>query len=186
MHLSENKKPGNPRQLARLFLTNHTTKLSQMSESSKTHWKKAFNPNYLGAYSLDPGEDRIVTIETAGQEDVMNADGKTEPCLVLRLANEKPMICNKTNAKTIAKVVGSNYLEDWRGKRIQIYVAKIKAFGELTDALRVRPMVPSLRKLSDADFSRMVDAIKAGRFKKEDAATRYALTKAQSEQIKAL
>jgi hypothetical protein len=40
--------------------------------------------------------------------------------------------------KIIAKVVDSPYIEDWIGKNIVIYSAKVKAFGEVVDALRVK------------------------------------------------
>ena len=29
---------------------------------SETHWKRLINPDYLGGYSLDPGQDKILTI----------------------------------------------------------------------------------------------------------------------------
>ena len=37
---------------------------------AKTHWKKLSNPDYLGAYALDPGKDLIVTIQSVGEERV--------------------------------------------------------------------------------------------------------------------
>ena len=43
---------------------------------AKTHFKKLMNPNYLGAYSLDDGEDIILTIRNVKKEDVIGADGK--------------------------------------------------------------------------------------------------------------
>jgi hypothetical protein len=41
----------------------------------KTHWKKTMNPNYLGAYALEPNQDLVVTITDVKTEQVMNADG---------------------------------------------------------------------------------------------------------------
>ena len=35
-----------------------------------THWKKLTNPDYLGAYALQPGEDLIATIKEVTQADV--------------------------------------------------------------------------------------------------------------------
>ena len=43
---------------------------------NKTHWKKLHNPDYLGAYSLDPGKDKILTIKDVRNEIITGADGK--------------------------------------------------------------------------------------------------------------
>jgi len=56
------------------------------------------------------------------------------------------MICNVTNAKAISKVCDSSYIEDWVSKHIELYVAKIKAFGEFIDAVRVKSTKPNIKK----------------------------------------
>lgn len=109
---------------------------------SETHWKKTFNPNYLGAYAFDHGEEKIVTIESITREEVTGAEGRTELCLVAHLKNEKPLILNKTNCKAITKLLGTPYIEEWAGHRITLAVQKVKAFGEDTDAVRVKPKLP--------------------------------------------
>ena len=108
---------------------------------AKTHWKKLTNPNYLGAYSLEDGQDIILTIAYVRQEDVIGSDGKKEECAVCHFKERdfKPMILNVTNMKAIAKVVGSPYIDDWAGHRIQIGTEQVRAYGTITDALRVRP-----------------------------------------------
>lgn len=112
-----------------------------------THWKKLQNSDYLGAYSLQPGEEPVYTIARVGLEMVVGTDGKKEECTVARFTEKvKPMILNVTNCKAIASMYGTPYIEDWTGKRIQLYTAKIKAFGEEVDALRIRPKVPTVDK----------------------------------------
>lgn len=109
----------------------------------KTHWKKLYNPDYLGSYSLNPGEDMVVTIKSLNSEIVTGADGKKEECMVLRFTDaDKPMILNATNAKMITKIHKTPYKEEWVGKRIQLYAKDVKAFGEVVEALRIRPFVP--------------------------------------------
>ena len=153
----------------------------------KTHWKKAFNPDYIGAYSLNEGEDLIIEIETMKTETVTNSEGKKEECLIAVLKDQKPFIVNKTNAKAIAKVTGSNYLEDWAGAKIQLFVTKVKAFGEVVDALRVRDFKPKLKqKLSSDRFGKMIEKIKAGQFTKEKALARFELTAEQIKTIQSL
>jgi len=110
---------------------------------TKTHYKKLFNPDYLGAYSLDPGQELVLTIKKVESRKVKNADGREDDCMVAEFKeNAKPMILNKTNAKTIAKVMQSPFIEDWTGKQIQVYADKVKAFGDVVEALRVRPFYP--------------------------------------------
>ena len=111
---------------------------------AKTHWRKLTNPNYLGAYSIDDGNDLILTIAYVRQEEVVGTDGKKDDCVVCHFKerNVKPMILNSTNMKTITKVVGSPYIDDWAGNQIQIGTEIVKAFGSVVDALRVRPYKP--------------------------------------------
>ena len=109
---------------------------------SETHWKKLTNPNYLGSYAFDPGEEKIVTIERVAQESVMGAEGRTDVCIVAHLVGEKPLILNKTNCKAITKLLGTPYIEEWAGHKIVLAVQKVKAFGEETDAVRVKPKLP--------------------------------------------
>lgn len=108
-----------------------------------THWKKLNNPNYLGTYALEPGKDMVLTIQSVREETVIGADGKKEQCMVMRFSESvKPMILNTTNAKTINKLTGTPYVEQWAGQKIQIYSAEVKSFGEVVDALRIRPFAP--------------------------------------------
>lgn len=111
---------------------------------AQTHWKKLANPNYLGAYSIDDGKDLILTVRKVVQETVIGADGKKEDCIVCYWQeNQKPMILNVTNCKTIQKLLSTPYIEQWAGHRLQIGVEKVKAFGDLVDALRIRKKLPA-------------------------------------------
>ena len=149
----------------------------------KTHWKKHFNPKYLGAYSLENGEDLVVKIIELIDEEVQGSDGNKEILPVLYLKNQKPFILNKTNATTIAKVVGSDYVEDWPGHKIQIFATSVSAFGTNTMALRVRPVAPKKEKLEGKRFSQMLVAINAGQYKAEDAIANFQLTDSQIKEL---
>jgi ribosomal protein L34E len=112
-----------------------------------THWKKLTNPNYLGAYSIENGQDLILTIDYIKEEKVTGTDGKKDDCVVCHFKeNAKPMILNATNMKTITKLFGTPYIEDWSGRQIQIGTEKIKAFGDIVDALRVRKKLPQVQQ----------------------------------------
>jgi len=114
----------------------------------KTNWKKLINPDYLGAYSLDDGNEKyndlIVSIRNIKTESVAGPDGKKETCPVAYFDdnNLKPMVLNSTNMKTLEKLFKSKYIEDWAGGKIQLFVAPVKAFGGVVDALRIRPYRP--------------------------------------------
>ena len=111
---------------------------------AKTHWKKLTNPDYLGAYALDDGKDVILTISYVREEKVTGSDGKKDDCVVCHFSERvKPMILNSTNMKTITKLFGTPYIEDWSGRRIRIGIEKVKAFGDVVDALRVRKFIPA-------------------------------------------
>lgn len=108
-----------------------------------THWKKLSNPNYLGAYSIENGKDIVLTIRNVRQEEVIGTDGKKEECIVCYWVEpQKPMILNATNAKMIQKLLGTPYIEQWAGHKIQIGIEKVKAFGDVVEALRIRKFLP--------------------------------------------
>ena len=110
---------------------------------SKTHWKKMVNLDYLGTYSLEDGKDMTLTIASVAQEMVASNNGRKEQCMVARFKeNVKPMILNRTNAKTITKVTGSPYIEDWAGHRITIYADTTRFGGDILECLRIRPYAP--------------------------------------------
>lgn len=108
-----------------------------------THWKKLTNPNYLGAYAFEQGEEKTGTIDYVKAEMVMGADGKEEECIVCHFREKdlKPLILNKTNCKTISKLYSTPYIENWAGKKITMCVKQVKAFGDVTDAVRVKNKV---------------------------------------------
>lgn len=105
-----------------------------------THWKKLTNPNYLGAYAFDEGEEKTVTIDRVTEESVIGTDGRESGCMVLHFKEQdvKPMILNRTNAKTIEKLADSPYIESWEGLRIILCVRTVSAFGSEVEAVRVK------------------------------------------------
>lgn len=112
----------------------------------KTHWKKLQNPNYLGSWDFQPGEEKILTIKGVKTEKVPDNKGKSEECSVCYFSEPtKPLILNVTNSKAIAKVAESNYIEDWNGVKVQLFTTKVSAFGETVDAVRIRSIKPVIK-----------------------------------------
>ena len=153
----------------------------------KTHWKKAFNPEYIGAYSFGPDESKkIVKVKSFDLAvKIMGEGGRSEEKPVIYFEKEKPMILNRTNAKAITTALGSPYYEDWIGKSLELFVSNVKAFGELVAAVRVRPYAPKLEKtkLNAERFAAMLDSIKAGKFDPIKAKEKFLLTKDQIKQL---
>ena len=103
-----------------------------------THYRKFFDSDYIGAYDLEDG-DRTLTIESVGRETIFVPQSNSEETkFVLRFAEaRKGMVCNRTNADSIAQLYGSD-ADQWVGKQITLYPAKVKAFGKVQEAIRVR------------------------------------------------
>lgn len=132
----------------------------------KTHWKKLSHPLYIGAYELMLNEkenkELNVKIENVKREMVQGPDGKKEECTIMSIPPNKPMILNATNQKALTKAIGSPFIEDWVGKTVTIYVAKVKAFGETLDALRIRDVLPTAKKPEfTPDHAKWAGAIQA-------------------------
>lgn len=147
-------------------------------KETKTHWKKLTNPNYLGAYSLDPGEERVIEIVSVQREMVQGSDGKKEECTVATLKDSKPMILNATNCKALHGLFKSPYIEDWKGKRAIVFAMQVKAFGEVVDALRIKPGANVLPTLDEKNpkWPAIVKAIVTGTHKYADIEKIFELT----------
>lgn len=151
----------------------------------KIHWRQLTNPAYIGAYSLQPGEERTVEIVKVVKESVKGSDGKSEDCTVAYLKDEKPMILNSTNCRILSKLYGTPYIQDWIGKSVIIHAEKVKAFGDVVDALRIKPTKPPLPELtpSHTNWESAKKAAKAGQIDKVLA--RYSVSPANIKLLNA-
>lgn len=136
----------------------------------KTHWRKVFNSDYLGSADFEEGKDLKAVIKNVQVKSVKDPNGKEQECNVATFTdpNIKPMILNVTNSKTIKKFVTSVFIEDWVNIPVQIYVqGGIKAFGEVTEGLRIRSTQPTMTKpkltRSMPAWNNALNHIKAGK-----------------------
>lgn len=110
---------------------------------AETHWKKLVDTNYLGSWNITNGK-LVLQIASVKKERIFNQTKNAEescPVAYFTDANYKPMILNKTNCKTLQKLTGSPYIENW-AVRVEIKTEKVKAFGEVVDALRISKTAP--------------------------------------------
>lgn len=149
----------------------------------KTHFKKLRNPDYLGSWDLTNEDgtykEVAVTIKEVKKSMVFDGKGGQDECVVIQLqGNYKPFIANATNLKTIARVCASNFIEDWQGKSIVLGVDKVKAFGEIHDALRVRNKKASKEALTPGhpNFEKAKAAIQGGTYTIEAARKKYEIS----------
>lgn len=161
----------------------------QNQRSSKTHWKKYFNYEYLGSQDFE-GSDIVATIKEVKNEIVKDSNGKEDQVMVVYFheANAKKWIINKTNCKTIATIYDSNYVQDWVGQKIALFVAdNIKAFGKITTGVRVRngiPKPPDPEKVKLKELSRkVINALKSYKGDDKDDISAMLAEKNKSKEI---
>lgn len=107
--------------------------------------KMGKNANFLGSWDLYdiPSQQITATIHDIRDEEVIN-NGKSEHCTVLVFKEDiKPMILNLTNKKTLAKLYKTKETKKLIGKWVTIVYEKVKAFGKVSDALRIKSEVPA-------------------------------------------
>ncbi len=133
----------------------------------KTHHKLLADPDFIGSYLLENEDGSFreitVTIESVSIGEAFNPAGKKERVVVAKLQGQKPLILNATNRKRIAALYG-NFIEDWAGKSVTLYVDKVKSKGgEWTFGLRVREYAPTAAALPELTptHPKWADAVKA-------------------------
>lgn len=99
---------------------------------------------FLGSWDVMDGEITL-TIADFKEETIEGDKGRKEKKCILYFAESgyKPMVCNLTNRKTLAKLYHTVNSEKLKGKRVTIGTDKVKAFGAMHDALRIRPIIPA-------------------------------------------
>jgi hypothetical protein len=86
------------------------------------------------------------------------------------------MVANSTNLKRITKLTGSAFIEDWAGKQIVLTTEKVKAFGEIHDAVRVSTKPVSKPKLEGALIDKAKAALLAGSATIESIKAKYVVS----------
>jgi hypothetical protein len=101
-----------------------------------------FPTRFIAAADLN-GKSFTLTIRNVTLEDMQSHDNKTVTKPVAWFTNAtKGMVLNRTNTMIIAGLYGVE-TDLWAGRRITIYATKVRAFGKLEDAIRVREEIPA-------------------------------------------
>lgn len=130
---------------------------------SKTHWRSiADTSEFLGKQHFDPDKgDLIVTIDSLEAKEVFNGRTAKELKRILHFKESevRPMILNKTNGEMIQTLMGTPYEEEWRGRKIALWVdpSVSNPSGKGGNGgIRVRPYLPKVDTLICADCGKEI------------------------------
>lgn len=105
-------------------------------------WEKVIDPNFINAELIGTeGAEKIVTIKDIDFAECYDEQSKKKVQKQSVFFEEcKPLVLNKTNAKTLKKLFSPNSDDprDCIGHKVILSVEKIKAFGKSVDAIRIK------------------------------------------------
>jgi hypothetical protein len=125
---------------------------------------EAFPSNYLKASDLKGGQP-VVTIDRIEFEPV--GQKKEMKPVIYFDGKDKGLVLNKTNARNIINLTGSEETDDWAGFSVRLYATHVEFQGESVEAIRIkaapangaapaarrRPVEPAQAPASDIDDS---------------------------------
>ena len=162
--------------------------------NKKTHWKKTFNKDYLGSHDLDNGQggydSLAVTIDHIECKTINDPNGNKEAVRIAHFKEKlKPMILNVGSCETIETFAGSQYIEDWKGVSIQVYVdPNARLFGgQRGAAVRIASQQPITEKPDmNEKHERFPALVQAYKDKGEEAITNARKGFTVSDEVEAL
>lgn len=112
------------------------------------HYRLMFPTDYVAAPELQ-GRDVAVTIKSVSIDEMPLAGTtkKEKRPIVQFEETPKKLVLNKTNAKTLAKLLGVQTME-WIGRRVTLYPTTTKFGPETVDCIRVRDKLPPAKSKS--------------------------------------
>lgn len=119
---------------------------------SKTHYRKVFKSDHLGVADLEDlieaGSNLNFTISCVKQEFKVRVAGKKGDFNIAYFAEGiKPLVLNATNSKTLKKITGSSFVEDWQNLYINLYIDPSASIGGQTvGGVRINPNLPAREK----------------------------------------
>ena len=112
--------------------------------NGKTDFRSLYDRDYIGSFDLPEGRDLTLTVKRVVGGDLVAMGGRKSKKPIVHFHEDvKPLICNKTNGKTIAALY-TNYVQDWVGKRITLFVSVTRNPDGTGDVpcIRIRPQIP--------------------------------------------
>lgn len=105
-------------------------------------WEKIIDPNFINAELIgEVGAEKVVTIKDIDMAECYDEQTKAKVQKQTVFFEEcKPMVLNKTNAKTLKRLFSPNSDNpaDAFGHRVILKVESVKAFGKTTTGIRIK------------------------------------------------
>lgn len=105
-------------------------------------WEKIIDPNFINAELIGSvGAERVVTIKDIDMAECYDEGTKQKVKKQTVFFEEcKPMVLNRTNAKTLKRIFSPNSdnPSDAIGHKILLKVEEVKAFGKVTTGIRIK------------------------------------------------
>ena len=105
-------------------------------------FEKIIDPNFINAELLgDVGAERVVTIKDIDYMECFDSKSKNKvEKQAVSFEECKPMILNKTNAKTLKKLFSPNEDDPRKciGQKVVLYVVSVKVGGQQTTGIRIK------------------------------------------------
>lgn len=99
---------------------------------------EAFPSKYLAAADI-PDEGLTLTIGGYSMQEIGQGDNKEQkPILYFRERDVKELVLNKTNAKIIIEVTGTDDLDEWAGHKITLVPREVEFQGDTVWAIRIQ------------------------------------------------
>lgn len=120
---------------------------------TKTHWKKNLDPRYISGDDLKAGlnglaPEMVVTISAGKDAPTFDQTKQAEVSKTALWLKDlsgkniyKPVILNVTNAKSLSKEFGSDFIEDWYNKPVVLYACPDRRFGHVARFKKYYPPV---------------------------------------------
>ena len=102
----------------------------------------AYPSRFLTAEDLN-GKDIAVTIASVELEDIGQGHDKSKKLVITMTGKKKAFVVNKTNAGTIAKVLGTDETEEWVDRQIIIGPREVEFQGNMVWSIRVSLKKPA-------------------------------------------
>lgn len=109
-----------------------------MSEERSMRVELMFPSKYLRAADF-LGKAVTKTISRVDADNLQMRDGSSEKKYIVHFEDtDKMLVLNKTNAYTIAEVLGEKDALKWTGQQITLYPTTCQCFGKTVDCIRVK------------------------------------------------
>jgi len=137
--------------------------MSNDQVSKPRHYKDYFKSSALNDSDFTGDKDTTVMIKSIQEMTLQTKDGEKVYLCAMLEGHDKPFRLNSTICKNIKKAHKTPIIDYWVGKYIAVYVQKdLKAFGELHDVLRVRPVAPKPPVISPPATPEQIKSIRDG------------------------